>query len=113
MMMSMFGEQVDGVRCGSCQGSGTTITGDPCVMCHGTGRGGGLDRDERGVGSCSNCQGSGTTITGESCAMCHGTGKGSDPTEIDLRDGLEPVVRAGGWIKALLKAIWGGKSNPT
>ena len=60
-----------------------------------------------------NCYGSGTILTGEPCPICQGTGKGSGPSEFHMDEQLEPVIRAGGWVKALLKAIWGSKSEPS
>ena len=52
------------------------------------------------------------TIAGRPCTFCHETG-GMDNSLISLEDGLEPVVRAGGWVKSLFKAIWGVKSGPS
>lgn len=104
-------EGLPGFRCTSCQGAGSTIAGAECRTCAGTGKclacKSSFATWLASVNSCPACQGSATTIAGEPCAVCHGTGK-VDATPIPIADGLAPVVRAGGWVKALLRAVWGG-----
>lgn len=104
-------------RCAFCHGAGTNFTGRECLNCQGSGNckhceGQGGSGILLGFGFCLNCHGSGATLTGDSCLMCHGTGK-TDTSPPDLRDHLEPFARLGGWVKALLKAVWGSKSEPS
>ena len=105
-------------RCGYCHGGGLKISGDDCLQCQGSGRCqfcGGGHAGEMLVdhGRCSGCHGTGTTLAGEECRLCRGSGTYSgvgSGREFHFGEELEPVVRFGGWIKAWVRAVWGGKS---